>query len=218
MPEFLANRHARIMTVVLLAQAAAFYAIALRSETTPPAPPLDMFPGYVGEWRMSRNKTLDKETLEILKADYILSRDYVNHDGTAGANLFVAFFKTQRTGQAPHSPKNCLPGSGWAASVAGFTAVPIAGSTDPITVNHYIVSRGGEKSVVLYWYQSPRRVVASEYKAKFWLVADAIRYRRSDTSLVRVVVPVRDGDDAAATKTAVAFVQALYPELRRYLP
>ena len=38
----------------------------------------------------------------------------------------------------------------------------------------------------------PQRVIASEYAAKFWLVADAIRYHRSDTALVKIVVPVRN--------------------------
>ena len=50
---------------------------------------------------------------------------------------------------------------------------------------------GNEKSVTLYWYQSHNRVIASEYSAKFWLVADAIRYQRSDTAIVKVVVPVQ---------------------------
>ena len=68
------------------------------------------------------------------------------------------------------------------------------GRSEPIRSNRYVVAHGDEKSVVLYWYQSHNRVIASELAAKFWLVADSIKYHRSDSSLVRVVVPVRDGD------------------------
>ena len=103
-------------------------------------------------------------------------------------------------------------------SEAGFLDVAVPGSVSPITINRYVVSHGDNKSVVLYWYQSPRRVVASEYKAKFWLVADSTRYHRSDTALVRVTVAVRNGDEAAAMRSAEDLVRAVYPELLRQFP
>jgi EpsI family protein len=85
-------------------------------------------------------------------------------------------------------------------------------------VNRYIVSRGEDRSVVLYWYQTPKRVIASEYAAKVYLVADSIRYRRTDTALVRIVVPVINKDDAYALKTAIDFAQTIFPPLKGYLP
>ena len=72
--------------------------------------------------------------------------------------------------------------------------------------------------MVLYWYQSQRRVVASEYAAKFWLVMDSIRYHRSDTALVRVTIPVANNDADAATRIGVSFVQTVFPVLKGYLP
>jgi hypothetical protein len=72
--------------------------------------------------------------------------------------------------------------------------------------------------VVLYWYHSHNRVIPGEFAAKFWLVADAIRYRRSDTALVRIIVPVIDGDRRRAESTAVEFTQAVYGDVARQLP
>ena len=72
--------------------------------------------------------------------------------------------------------------------------------------------------MTVYWYQSHDRIIAGEFAAKFWLIADSIRYHRSDTSLVKIVVPVRDGDADAATKTAVDFVKAVFSPLARQLP
>ena len=89
---------------------------------------------------------------------------------------------------------------------------------ETIRVNRYIVSKGDEKSAVLYWYQTPHRVIADEYDAKFWLVADSVRYHRSDTALVRIVVPVQRDQDEKAVGLGVKFVQAVYPVLRTYLP
>jgi EpsI family protein len=81
-----------------------------------------------------------------------------------------------------------------------------------------VVAKGEDQSVVLYWYQSRNRTIASEYRAKLYLVADAIRYNRTDTALVRVVVPVNRDETAPATDTATAFVQAFFTPLRQYLP
>jgi EpsI family protein len=88
-----------------------------------------------------------------------------------------------------------------------------------INVNRYVVARGDDESVVLYWYQSQGRVIADEFAAKFYLIADSIRHHRSDTSLVRVVVPVTDHmSREKASQIAVDFVQASYPVINNRLP
>ena len=50
------------------------------------------------------------------------------------------------------------------------------------------------------------------------LIADSIRYHRSDSALVRVIVPVQGGDSDAATKIAVIFVQTMFPAISAQLP
>ena len=180
--------------------------------------PLANFSLVNSDWKMSQELEIDKESLAVLNADDILSRAYVNQDNGDVATLFVAYFSTQRTGKAPHSPKNCLPGSGWAASQSGAIDIPVSGQTEPIRVNEYIVSRGDNESVVLYWYQSHNRIVASEYTAKIYTVLDSIRYDRSDTALVRVVVNVHNGDRQKALETATSFVKTFFEPLGQYLP
>jgi EpsI family protein len=214
---FLKSAPARVLTVALLAQLAGLLAVS-RREAVPLAHPLSELPAQLGAWSMTREGEVDRETLEVLRADEVLVRTYAEPERGLGASLFVAYFKSQRTGQAPHSPKNCLPGSGWTPSESDTVAISVPGRAAPIRVNRYVVAKGEDKSVVLYWYQSRDRVVASEYRAKFYLVADAIRYNRTDTALVRVVVPMSGNDPAFATKTAEEFVQAFFGTLRRLLP
>jgi len=211
------NKYLRILSLALLAQAALFYGTS-RGENQPNPRPLENFTRQTGGWFMTQEGHVDDETQAILKADDTLTRAYASPKYRQPASLFVAFFKTQRTGKAPHSPKNCLPGSGWEPSRVDFLTVNIPGMSEPIEVNQYVIAKGESKSLVLYWYQSPNRVVASEYKAKIWTVADAIRYNRTDTALVRVVVPVSGNDEAAAERVAVEFVQAFFGALRQYLP
>jgi EpsI family protein len=212
------NRYARVLTAVLLLQAGAFYAIASRAERAPLVAPLGLFPRAFGGWTMARDVPIEKEVQDILKADDAMNRVYVNPSRTDYAFLFVAYFKTQRYGQAPHSPKNCLPGSGWEPVQTGRQTIGVSGWNTPIVVNRYVVEHGDDKSVVLYWYQTHNRIIASEYWAKFWLVVDSIRYRRSDTSLVKIVAPVHDNDIGAATAMGVQFIQAMFPSLLKQLP
>jgi EpsI family protein len=211
------NKYARILTISLVIQAALFYASS-RAENVPSMRPLHDFPHEFSGWTMTQEGYVDDETQAVLKADDTLTRNYGSSKFQLAPNLFVAFFKTQRTGKAPHSPKNCLPGSGWEREQEDYLDVTIPGLAEPIQVNRYIVAKGEQKSLVLYWYQTPNRVVANEYKAKLITVEDAIRYNRTDTALVRVVVPVVEGNDAAAQLEAVEFVQSFFIPLRKYLP
>ena len=214
---FLNNKFARVVTLLLLLQCVAFYAVAMRSENTPEVAPLSTFPQVMDDWKMLADMPLEPEVLKVLKADDTMNRMYDGPTGRA-AYLFIGFFKSQRHGQAPHSPKNCLPGSGWQAVEDTRIAVNVPNWPTSIVINKYVVERGNEKSVTLYWYQSHNRVIASEYKAKFWLVADAIRYRRSDTALVKIVIPASNISEEQATATGVAFIQTLFPHVVKQVP
>jgi EpsI family protein len=216
MDGFLKSKSAAILSVALLCQVVLFYGFS-RTEVSPRPKPLANFTMPINGWRTVQDVELDKDTLEVLNADDILSRVYQSSNGGV-ADLFVAYFQTQRNGKSPHSPKNCLPGSGWVASQSGTVAVQVKGEAQPIVVNRYIVGRGSSQSVVLYWYQSRNRVVASEYSAKIYTVADAVRFNRTDTALVRVVVAVNNGNTEGAVQTATSFVQAFFEPLKQYLP
>jgi EpsI family protein len=201
------------LTLILVVQAVLFYS-ASHGEMTPLAAPLSGFPAAIGGWKLKQEGVIDKETQDILKADDYLTRWYASPEG--GANLYIAYFKTQREGQSPHSPKNCLPGSGWQQLQTGRLDVPVRDGS--IRINQYVVEKGDAQSVVFYWYQSQGRVIADEFAAKFYLISDSIRHHRSDTALVRVVVPINRDRTAMAEKVGTDFVQAFYPAIKAYLP
>jgi EpsI family protein len=215
---FLDNRFARVLTIVLALQAAVLYTAVSRAELVPDVKPLAQFPRAVAGWSAIEDVPIEPEIQEILKADDTLHRLYVEPSGHLEASLFVAFFKSQRDGQSPHSPKNCLPGNGWQPVETGVISIALPGRATPITANRYVASHGGDKALVIYWYQSHNRIIANEYAAKFWLIADSIRYHRSDTALVRIVVPVANDNADAATDVGVSFAKALFPGLARLLP
>ena len=205
-----------VLSVVFLAQAGLFYGFS-RGEAAPSHRAFESFPSQLGNWKLAQQGVIEDQIKGVLRADDYISRLYEDSSSRI-ADLFVAYFNSQRSGQSPHSPKNCLPGSGWVWSVSDEISIDVPGRAAPIRVNRYIVSKGDAKDVVLYWYQSRDRVVASEYKATVFVVADALRYNRTDTSLVRVTVPVQNNQEDAATATAVEFVKTMFGTLRSYLP
>lgn len=205
-----------VLSAVLVLQAVIFYSLS-GGEKVPLARPLTDLPSQLGSWSMVAEGVIEQEVQNVLKADDLLTRSYQEPSGR-GANLFVAFFKSQRTGQTPHSPKNCLPGSGWVPAIDDKIPIQVPGKFTPMLVNRYLVQKGDSKSIVLYWYQSRDRVVASEYWAKFYVIADALRHSRTDTALVRIVVPVTNNDVDSATQSATEFAQAVFMPLRQQLP
>jgi EpsI family protein len=215
MLSLLNNKYLRILTLVLAGQAFLFYT-ANGSERTPLASPLTAFPVIMGDWHMVRQSPVDSETLEILKADDTMYRDYQNDNLRAQAGLFIAYFQTQRQGQSPHSPKNCLPGSGWQPEENNTSDIQVGAET--IRVNHFVVSKGDQAQIVYYWYQSQGRAIAGEFAAKFYLIADSIRKHRSDTALVRITVPRPAGGNEASTAAGLDFVKTVYPAVKAFLP
>src|SRR5260370_27330412 len=154
---FLNSTPAKILSAVLILQAVVTYGMT-RHEVVAPNVPLSQVPGQLGSWALLQEGVVDEETQSVLKADEVITRSYASPSFKLPAHLFVAYFRTQRTGQMPHSPKNCLPGSGWTSSTQDFMKIDIPGR-DPIEVNRYLVAKGENKSVVIYWYQSRDRVV-----------------------------------------------------------
>jgi len=210
------DRRMILAPVFLLAQALLAHWAAGRERA--PAPlSLSSFPSEIGEWRELREDPIAADVAGELRADRLLSRAYTQSSTGAVAGLFVAGFQSQRAGSGqPHSPKVCLPASGWTPEASGEITLDTAGG--PITINRYIVVNRGQRDVVLYWYQGPRRVTAGEWEAKLWLIVDALRDKRTDTALVRVVVQSGEGGDQAADAVASGFARNLYPVLRKNLP
>lgn len=152
------------------------------------------------------NNALDPHTLDTLRATSYLSRTYSRPDLTA--DLFIAFYAMQRAGESMHSPKNCLPGAGWEIWNYGRADVPVG--NDRVEINQYNISREGERRIVLYWYQSKSRIIASEYLGKVLLARDTLLERGTSAAIARIVLP----DRPVAVEQGKAMVAALIPQLR----
>ena len=203
------------MIAVLLAGAAGMGFLS-HGESTPPARPLSDFPKDIGSYRAVAEFPFDEATLKVLGVTDYMNRAYFSPThGDLG--LYIGYFRTQRTGASIHSPKNCLPGAGWQPTVSETYQLALADGRK-VPVNLYVIRKDLDQQIVLYWYQSHGRVVASEYWGKFYMVADAIRLNRTDAALVRITAPVRNGDLDAARSQAIAFAQQVAVDVEQVIP
>jgi EpsI family protein len=204
--------------------AATLIARATQSEPVPMRQSFATFPTGIAGWQGRAAEPFDEKVLAVLGVD-----EYVNLYFTKPAQppigLYVGYYQSQREGDTMHSPMNCLPGAGWEPEAKGTLTIPVRASAAdaterPITVNRYIIRKGIDRQLVLYWYQSHGRVVASEYTSKVYMVLDAMRTNRTDAALVRVITPLTEdpAGQAAAEARAIEFVKGMAPSLPLYLP
>jgi EpsI family protein len=196
----------------------ALLVLHLRSsgEAVPIRQSLDRFPSTVGAWQAREGVLLELDTLNVLKAkDYVMRRD--QDPSGRSVFLFIAYWDSQRKGAQPHSPKNCLPGSGWEPLEASLVTIPLPPPLAPITVNRYLIQKDQDQQLVFYWYQSQGKAIAREMAARMQMVKDSIVRHRTDGALVRVSSPVY-GSVQDTSDLLVSYIQAMYPALGDYLP
>jgi EpsI family protein len=207
-----------------LACGSALVAKSSKTEVVPARQPLASFPLDIEGWRGQNDVPFTPDVLSVLGVDDYIVRLYRSDAALTG--LYIGYYQSQRQGDTIHSPLNCLPGAGWEPVSKSYLSIPVrtdtvSGAQQTITANSYIIRKGLDEQVVVYWYQSHGRVIANEYRSKLFMVYDAARLNRTDAALVRVITP-RNADDARsaqrAADTAVSFVQAIFPLLGQYLP
>jgi EpsI family protein len=206
-----------LAAVLLLVGTGLFLHSRSQPERLPPHEALTSFPDRIGDWQ-GTELTISPNIRQVLGEGDFTVRVYGRRPDEPQVDLFLAFFPSQRMGSTMHSPQNCLPGAGWLPVEASRIKL-LRPDGKTITVNRYIIGKGLERRLVLYWYQAHGRVVASEYWAKFYLVADAIRMNRSDGALVRITTPIVGSESqASAEQRCAAFVEDLLPILGKYIP
>ncbi len=212
------RNHRLAIAAITLIAATIFLHASGGNETLPPHLPLHSFPSHLNAWD-GTDVTIPQSSLNVLGPGDFLLRDYQDRSSSApDVSLFLAFFASQRAGDTIHSPKNCLPGSGWYPLESSRIQIALPGH-EPFPVNRYVIAKGADRQLVLYWYWAHNRAVASEYWAKFYLISDSIRLQRSDGSLVRVITLLApDETPDHAQQRLLSFAGNVVPLLNQYIP
>jgi EpsI family protein len=176
--------------------------------------PLRELPYQLASWH-GEERPLQREIVEVVNASDLINRLYLDPAGQP-ILLYVSYYASQRAGSTIHSPKNCLPGSGWEPIHSGPATISLAEGRQ-IVVKETLIQRDQEKQLVFYWYQGRGRVIADEYVGKLWMVSDAISKNRTDGALIRVITPVGT-DQLEARRRLAGFTEVLVPYLDELIP
>src|SRR5271157_563391 len=171
------------------------------------AKPIESIDVAIGGWTLAEQQVLPASILDKLRASSYISRIYQRRDRQLG--LFIAYYPQQRAGESMHSPRVCLPGSGW--DIVGRSTAAVRFGGKDLELNQYQVQNSGKHMLVFYWYQSRNRIIANEYLGKVFLVKDAIFTGYTPGSIVRILLP----DDEAAVQEGLAFARDLIPQVQR---
>jgi len=200
------------LCLILVLQAAASRMLSV-TERDLPIPGFSQIPSELGGWKSNGEQAIESTVAAYLKPDDYVLRDYVSPAAGSSINVFIAYFKSLQNAYGPHSPKVCLPGSGWLVRSSSIRNITIPGRPEGFPANYYVLEKAGDRILVIYWYQNNRHIWAEEFQAKLTMLPDLIRYRRSDASLVRLIAPVLSADGEPESRVLLEFTKLMFPPL-----
>jgi exosortase D (VPLPA-CTERM-specific) len=189
-----------------------------RSEAIQARDSFSTYPMLVRQWT-GRRVPLEEVYLQALQLDDYIFADYVTR-GARRINLYAAWYGSQRSGRATHSPRTCLPGGGWKMLSLAEVAVPNAAiNSTPLRVNRAEIAFGDQRQLVYYWFQQRGRIVTSEYAVKWYLFWDSLVRNRTDGALIRLITPISKGEPIEqGDRRLEEFVGAIAPTIDNYIP
>ena len=181
---------------------------------------LSSMPMRIDGWSATDNSP-DKQTIALVGNVEFLLRDYKNA-GQPGIDLFIVYFPTQHAGDTVFNSLDDPPGGRalniWVTTPREVVQIARSDGTS-FPVNRYVASKLDQRALVLYWFQVHGRGLASETRAKYYLLSDLIRMNRSDGALVRLNTSMLDGESADdAQVRMMKFGSQLLPLLDSYIP
>jgi EpsI family protein len=190
-------------------------------EVLPPRSQFAEFPDQFGDWRCVNRETMDEATVANLRVTDYISCAYVNSEKEDFTHLYIGYHQRQtrdrESGRAAviHPPEHCLPGSGWDVIDSEIVPIDVGAGGE---AKRFVIAKGNNRSLVYFWYHSRGHVIARNYQKIMWMFLDRARRGRTDGSLVRFTIPIRNGDFETAEAHFQEMAKAVTPLLSDYVP
>ena len=204
----------RFYLLFILLGFAAFYVYTRSEADIPLNKPLDLFPQRVGAWTMTGQARFDERVLAVLLPTDYLSRFYVDGAGNR-LSLYIGFHNGGPKSGPIHSPKQCLPGSGWHRLKEDVRQVKFKGENIPYVSTIY--QKDTEKQLFLYWFQVRDQILTNEYALKLGMIKNSVLSNRRDSAFIRLSVMATDGEEKA-TEIGEQFIRDFFPAIQESLP
>ena len=199
------------------------YEYLASTETIPDRASFASFPLEIDDWICEGRETMGPEILDNLGVTDYLMCNYVRGNFEEIINVYVGYHETQiRKGSKSnsiHPPEHCLPGSGWDIIDSRVVPLEIPGlGGAPGEAKRFIIAKGNSRQLVYFWYQSRGRLLARNHEVILFRVWDRAARQRTDGSLVRLTIPIVNGNIADSERIFRDFTTQLAPLLPDYVP
>lgn len=170
----------------------------------------DDFPLELGQWR-GKKENISQTVIDLLNPMDITSISYVNNDGVS-IHLFFDYFSSDASFGGPHSPRNCVPGSGWIIENTFEKDIELDGRI----IHSGVFELRFEKSfsVMEFWYVTHFGETANDYKFKLYELLSALTFSPRDVAFIRFVT----SNDPRSLKALKEFQTLVVPEIYKQLP
>lgn len=204
----------RYLIVYLLLGLTALFIFTHETVAVPVNKPFTDIPASLGEWSMVGQSRFNQEVLKNLQPTDYLYRVYKDSAGNR-VTLYLGYHAGGPDSGPIHSPKHCLPGSGWFELSEVKRKVQVAGRELPVVQAVY--QNGDQKEMFLYFFQVKGKILTDEYSLKLSEITNSILYNRRDSAFIRISVPFH-GDQVEAATVGDSFVIQVYPHIAAVLP
>ena len=204
----------RFYLLFVLLGLTALYVYTRSEAAVPVNKALSLFPQKVADWTMTGEARFDERVLAVLLPTDYLSRSYIDSRGNK-LSLYIGFHDGGPNSGPIHSPKQCLPGSGWNYLSNEVKQVSLNGENIPYVSAIY--QKDIEKQLFLYWFQVRDQILTNEYALKLAMIQNSMLSNRRDSSFIRLSVMATDGEDLAI-KIGEQFIRDFFPAIREALP
>jgi len=177
---------------------------------------LNQLPVQLGEWN-GRNYPPDERIMQLLGTEYILDRDYVNHEGR-NVYLSVVYYPDNKIGF--HNPESCNTGEGSKIIKRDIYSIGIGSmgkaSENDFKVNRLILERTRGDKVIFYFFVSGSYITHDYLKFRLHMMKQQMGLRRPSGAQIQVHSII-----APDLKTTIPvmedFIRILAPLLPGYL-
>ena len=204
----------RYFVVYLLLGLTALFIATHENIEVPVNKPLTDISTSLDEWTMVGQYHFDAQTLEALKPTDYLYRSYKDQAGNR-VTLYLGYHSGGPGSGPIHSPKHCLPGSGWFEISEVKRTIQLAGKELPYIQAVY--QNDDQKELFFYFFQVKGQVLTNEYSLKIAEITNSIFHKRRDSAFIRISVPFQ-GDLSEATAVGDRFLASIYPQIASVLP
>ena len=171
---------------------------------------IEDFPLQKDGW-IGQKDNLIPAIVDMLNPTKIFSATYTDQVGNK-VHLFFDYFAQQNVRGGPHSPRNCLPGSGWTIRGTEKRVILLRGR--PIIIGRFDLRMGESKKVMDFWYITRYGETANDYMFKIYAMISSLTFKPNDIAFIRIIGVGDQAGLSALDDFEKSFVEEIYDHLQ----